>query len=76
MSNLHFYRISGYWKNDRSKFKDHLVTNWKHIPKAMADKVGDEDIFMYGMSRTEILAAKSSTSDYEFVITKFEKTDL
>ena len=42
----------------------------------MADKVGDEDIFMYGMSRTEILAAKSSTSDYEFVITKFEKTDL
>ena len=61
------YRVSGYWKDNKSEFNDYLITEYDDVPKGY----DDDDIFYYGLSEDDL---KNSSKDdiLEFVITDYE----
>ena len=67
-----FFYISGYWKNDKSEFKDYLVTSADDF---LDDDGDDYDIFYYGMTEKDIKDAikDGEKTDLEFVITSYSK---
>ena len=67
-----FFYISGYWKNDKSEFKDYLVTSADDF---VDDDGDDYDIFYYGMTEKDIKDAikDGEKTDLEFVITSYSK---
>lgn len=63
-----YYKISGYWKDDKSPFNDYIV-------KDTHDEDEDDDqIFFYGLSENDIEQAikYGENTILEFVITKYE----
>jgi hypothetical protein len=69
-----FFYISGYWKNDKSEFKDYLVTSADDF---VDDDGDDYDIFYYGMTEKDIKDAikDGEKTDLEFVITSYSKAN-
>lgn len=64
------FKISGYWKDDKSEFNDYLVCEYDDCPENM----NDDDIFYYGLSEEEIKSAIKDGADtgLEFVITRYK----
>ena len=63
------FLINGYWKDDKTKFSDYLVTDYD-------DNAEDEDeIFYFGLNEEEIKEAIKLGWDtaLEFVITSYTK---
>ena len=68
-----FFVVDGYWKDDKEdKFENYLVTNSDWIDEPFND---DDSIFYYEITEQDIIEAieKGINSDYEFVITSYEK---
>ncbi len=67
-----YYNISGYWKNDKIKFDEYLVTNFDD-----SGDVDDELIFFYGLSEDNIKEAIELKEDtiHDFVITSYSEND-
>ena len=63
------FLINGFWKDDKTKFSDYLVTDYD-------DNADDDDeIFYFGLSESEIREAIKHKEDtaLEFVITSYTK---
>lgn len=62
-----FARVNGYWKDDKSKFKDYLI-------KLSLDIEEDEDdqIFFYVDGERELNELTSEESSDEFVVTNYK----
>jgi hypothetical protein len=62
-----YFRINGYWKDDRTDIIDALVSEYD-------DEDNDDDIFYYGLSEKDIEEAMKNPSEsaLEFVITSYE----
>ena len=65
-----YFSINGYWKDDESEFDGYIV-------KSTDDREeGDDDVFFYGLSETEIQEAIGNYDTcLEFIITSYEKVD-
>lgn len=63
-----YFKISGFWKSDNTKFTDYVVTNYED------DGDEDDNIFFYGLDEDEIKnAINQNTTCLEFVITSYTK---
>ena len=64
------FLINGFWKDDKTKFSDYVVTEYD-------DNADDDDdeIFYFGLSEEEIKEAIKSgwNTELEFVITSYSK---
>jgi hypothetical protein len=63
------FLINGYWKDDKTKFSDYVVTDYD-------DMEDDEDeIFYFGLNEEEIKEAIQLgwNTELEFVITSYTK---
>jgi hypothetical protein len=64
------FLINGFWKDDKTKFSDYVVTDYD-------DNADDDDdeIFYFGLSEEEIKEAIKSgwNTELEFVITSYSK---
>jgi hypothetical protein len=64
------FLINGFWKDDKTKFSDYIVTDYD-------DNADDDDdeIFYFGLSEEEIKEAIKSgwNTELEFVITSYSK---
>ena len=69
-----YFRISGFWKDDKSEFSGYLVKDDHTI---IEDE--DDSIFFYGLSESDIQQAiidgEESTAQ-EFVITSYEPEEV
>lgn len=65
-----YFKIDGYWKDDHSEFEGYIVTNYHDI-----DDDFDDDIFFYGLEKSDIEKAISDKENtiFDFVITSYEK---
>lgn len=65
-----YFLINGFWKDDKTKFSNHLVYEYDDV----ADE-DDDNIFYYGLSENDIQEAikEGWRSDLDFVITSYEK---
>jgi len=66
-----YFKVSGYWKDDKTEFNDLIV---KEFDDAEENESDDDLIFFYGLGEQEL---KDSSDDdaLEFVITSFEEID-
>lgn len=66
-----YFRISGYWKDDKSEFEGHIVKEFDDVEEKESD---DNLIFYYGLGEEEL---KNSSEDdaLEFVVTNYEEID-
>jgi hypothetical protein len=64
------FLINGFWKDDKTKFSDYVVTDYD-------DNADDDDdeIFYFGLNEEEIKEAIKSgwNTELEFVITSYSK---
>jgi hypothetical protein len=67
-----FFKIDGYYKDDKSEFSGLIV---KEFDDAEEDENRDNQIFFYGLSETDIQQAIADKGDdtLEFVITSYEE---
>jgi hypothetical protein len=66
------FLIDGYWKDDKARFTNYLVTEFDD------DNVeDDDDAFYYGLSEQDIVDAinDGEQTSLEFVITSYTKLD-
>jgi len=72
MENEYFY-ISGYWKDTSEIFENYLVCSFLDSENDFIEY--DDSIFYYGLTEDYILEAieQGINSEYEFVITSYEK---
>ena len=70
------FSISGFYKDDKTEFKDYLVYAYDCAPED--EDINDEDIFFYGLSEEQIISAIKSgeNTDLDFVITSYEKATI
>jgi hypothetical protein len=61
-----FFRISGYWKDDKTEFSDLIVTDFDDVVEEL-----DDQIFHYGLTE-EDLKTSSEDDALEFVVTSYE----
>ncbi|QQV91445.1 hypothetical protein M1M25_gp015 [Tenacibaculum phage Gundel_1] len=69
-----FYSINGYWKDDKTEFKELIVSEMDGCFEGI-EPYSDDDIFFYGLSESNLLEAielKEETA-HDFVITSFTK---
>lgn len=68
--------ISGFYKDDKTKFSDFLVYAYGCAPED--EDINDEDIFFYGLSEEQIISAIKypENSTLDFVITSYEKATI
>lgn len=66
------FSINGFWKEDKTKFSDHLVSSAEYDENLNSDK--DDNIFFYGLSEADIKKAIEDKWDteLEFVITSYK----
>lgn len=64
------FRISGYWKEDRSEFEGYLVSEYDDVIEDL-----DKKIFYYGLGEKDIIDAMENPDDnrLDFVITSYQK---
>jgi len=65
-----YFKINGYWKDDKSEFSNYLVKDTHDV-----NEYEDNSIFFYGLSEKDLkeaIKAKEDTAQ-EFVITSYEK---
>lgn len=61
------FKVSGYWKDDKSEFEDYLICEYDSLPEGY----NYDEIFYFGLSENDL--KQSSIEDgLEFVITKYE----
>lgn len=65
-----YYLINGYWKDDKSEFKNYLVKDTHDVIEKE-----DDSIFWYGLSEKGIQEAIKVGEDttLEFVITSYKR---
>jgi hypothetical protein len=65
------FLINGYWKDDKTKFSDYLVTDYDD----MEDDEDEDEVFYFGLSEPEIQEAIKLgwNTELEFVITSYTK---
>jgi hypothetical protein len=70
-----YFLISGFWKDDKVKFKDRLATNISD--ESVSEKL-DGMIFFYELNEYEIqkAIALGIDNDFDFVITSYSPTTL
>lgn len=67
-----YFKISGYWKYDKSEFDGHIVKEFNDVEERESD---DNLIFYYGLSE-ENLKNSNEDDSLEFVITSYEEIEL
>ena len=65
------FLINGYWKDDKTKFSDYIVTDYDD----MEDDDNEDEVFYFGLSEEEIKKAIKLgwNTKLEFVITSYTK---
>lgn len=68
---MKYFKISGYWKDDKSEFTDYIVKDTDDAEKSDIDN----DVFYYGLTENKIKDAIKKKEDtiHEFVITSYKK---
>lgn len=68
---MKYFKISGYWKDDKSEFTDYIVKDTDDAEKSDIDN----NIFYYGLTENKIKDAIKKKEDtiHEFVITSYKK---
>jgi hypothetical protein len=69
-----YFSINGFWKEDKVKFSDHIVSEIDDEPQA-GDPFTDEQIFFHGLTEDEIKQAIIDKWGFEedFVITSYKE---
>jgi hypothetical protein len=62
-----YFKISGYYKDDKSEFADYIVKEFDD------EDVNDEHIFYYGLSESDLQYSIDTNGDdiLEFVVTSY-----
>ena len=65
-----YFKISGYWKDDKSEFSDMIVKEFDDV-----EEDRDDEIFYYGLGENEIIEnmGHPERSCLDFVITSYEE---
>lgn len=68
-----FFSIDGFWKDDKTKFENYIVTNFDDAP--INGEIKEEDIFYFGLSEEEIKEAikEKWSTVFDFAITSYHK---
>ena len=67
---MSIYKVSGYWKNDKSAFTDYLISTFDDVPQGYRD----DEIFYFGLSEQD-LADSCNEDRLEFRIISYELVD-
>ena len=67
-----YFKIEGYWKDDKSEFSDYIVKEYNDVEENESD---DDLIFFYGMGvkDLEIAVKDGNETMSDFVITTYEE---
>lgn len=66
---MRFFRINGYWKDNKEEFEDFIVTDTDGIIPEL-----DDEIFMYGMEESFLKGVLDDRSGiFDFVITSYRE---
>ena len=68
---MKYFKISGYWKDDKSEFNDYIVKDNYDVN----DSDIDNNIFYYGLNENKIKDPinKKENTIHEFVITLYKE---
>ena len=68
---MKYFKISGYWKDDKSEFNDYIVKDNYDVN----DSDIDNNIFYYGLNENKIkdVINKKENTIHEFVITLYKE---
>lgn len=64
------FKITGYWKDDKSEFENALIYEYDECPPYLVD----DDVFYFGLSENDIIECIKNNEDsgLEFAITEYK----
>ena len=66
-----YYTVDGYWKDDKSEFRDLIVTNFDDVEEN--GMFGEDEVFLFGFSEQMLEELKDVNNNDDFIVTNYTK---